>query len=164
MAAPQPGSKAPPFDLPALGGGRGSLAGMKKGERAVVAFIKATCPTCQLEMPFLEKLFRHHQGDARVRFLAVTQEEAPAAEGFNRDYGITMPTLLDSKPYEVSARYGLTHVPTLFVIDADGRVESTSVGFARNDLEALEAGLAGWTGKKPAGIFEGSPVPDFKPG
>jgi hypothetical protein len=42
----------------------------------------------------------------------------------------------------VSNAYSLTNVPTIFLIDTDGAVKVSSMGFDKKDLETIAAYLA----------------------
>jgi hypothetical protein len=72
---------------------------------------------------------------------------------------------MDGQGYPASNAYGLTNVPTVFLISPDGKVRVSSVGFSKNDLETIAAELAQHTGKPLAPVFlPGEVVPDYKPG
>ncbi|MHB8755981.1 MAG: hypothetical protein ACYC92_13655, partial [Candidatus Acidiferrales bacterium] len=65
----------------------------------------------------------------------------------------------------VSKQYGLTNVPTIFLIQPNGHVQTASVGFAKNDLEEIAAQVANVSGKTPQALFRpGEKVPEYKPG
>jgi peroxiredoxin len=112
----------------------------------------------------LDKLYRHHKGDANIRFFSVAQEDRDGACSFADSYKLTMPVALDSKPYTVSAQYGLIIVPTLFLIQGDGTVDQVTVGFVKKEFEELAQKLAKASGKEPAPLFKDVSVPDIKPG
>ncbi|HLG18243.1 MAG TPA: TlpA disulfide reductase family protein [Bdellovibrionota bacterium] len=164
MGAIPSGKKAPDFTLPGLDGKSHSVSNLKTGEVAVVSFYKATCPTCQFALPYLDSLYQYHKGDPNVRFLAVAQEDVKEAKDFSSEYKLTMPVALDPAPYKVSSQYDLTHVPTVFLIQNDGTVEQTTVGFVKKEYEQLAQKLGQATKKRPAPIFEGLSVPEIKPG
>lgn len=48
----------------------------------------------------------------------------------------------DEDGYIVSNAYGLTNVPTIFLVDTDGTVRVSSMGFDKKDLETIAAELA----------------------
>jgi peroxiredoxin len=58
MAALGTGAKAPDFELKSLHGKRVSLSEELSRGAVVLAFFKASCPTCQYAFPFLERLHR----------------------------------------------------------------------------------------------------------
>ena len=157
-------SKAPGFDLPATAGKSYSVSGLKPGDLAVVAFFKATCPTCMLAMPFVDKLFRSHQGDRGVRIFSVAQEPEREANDFAKRYDLKLPVALDQDPYRVSTQYGLTNVPTIVVVTPDGMIERTIVGFVKREYEALARRIAQAVNKAAVDLFAGVSVPELKPG
>jgi len=65
MAALGTGAKAPDFELKTLDGKRGSLGEELSRGPVVLAFFKASCPTCQYAFPFLERLHRAYAGPTR---------------------------------------------------------------------------------------------------
>ncbi len=132
------GILAPDFALPDLSGNRRSLEELLQQGPAVLAFFKISCPTCQYTFPFLERLHQQLHGSS-ASIIGISQDARRKTEGFNRDYGVTFPVLLDSEDedYPVSNAYGITHVPTLFLIETDRRIALSSVGFAKADFEEL---------------------------
>ena len=159
------GHAAPTFTLPAVAGGETfSLADALKKGPVVAAFFKITCPVCQFTFPFIERLHKAHGGDA-VSFVGISQNDATETKEFLVEYGITFPAVTDEDRYPVSNQYGLTTVPTVFLIAPDGRVKVSSVGFCKADLEKIAKELADYLRKKPSVVFLPSEiVPDYKPG
>jgi peroxiredoxin len=136
------GNKAPGFSLKSLDGKEHSLNDLLQRGPVVAAFFKVSCPVCQFTFPFLERLHKHYGGDA-VTFLGISQDGARDTKDFAKEFGVTFPMLLDDeKGYIVSNAYGLTNVPTIFLIDTDGTVKVSSVGFDKKDLETIAAELA----------------------
>ena len=118
------------FSLPGLDGEMFSLS---PGIPAVLLFFKASCPTCQYAMPFFERLYAKAN---RASFFGVSQDDPRKTREFVRSYGISFPVLIDNAPkYTVSNAYGLTNVPTPFLVSADGTVEFSSAGWARVDMD-----------------------------
>jgi peroxiredoxin len=136
------GNIAPRFSLKGLDGREYSLhASMERGP-VVAAFFKISCPVCQFTFPFLERLYKRYGGDG-VTFLGICQDDAKAAGKFAKEYGITFPMVMDDENgYVVSNAYGLTNVPTIFLIQTDGMVKVSSMGFDKKDLEMIAAELA----------------------
>ena len=102
---------------------------------AVIAFFKVTCPTCQFTFPFLERLSRA----GSVRMVGVSQDDAESTAEFNREFGVTFPTLLDEehRDYPASNAFGISQVPSMFLVEPGGRISWTSNGFSRRELEEL---------------------------
>src|SRR6266513_4794679 len=136
------GNIAPGFSLKALDNKEYSLNTLLECGPVVAAFFKISCPVCQFTFPFLERLYKHYGGHA-VTFLGISQDYARSTTKFAREYGTTFPILLDdANGYVVSNAYGLTNVPTIFLIDTDGAVKVSSMGFDKKDLETIAAFLA----------------------
>ena len=134
------------------------------GGPVLLAFFKVSCPTCQFTFPFLERLYQqlHDQG---VQMWGVVQDKARDGARFAATYGVTFPILIDDSPYEVSRAYGLTHVPSLFLVDPEGRVEISSEGFSKTDLMAIQRSLAQELSATPPSLFLPTErIPEYKPG
>ena len=148
MTKIQAGHAAPVFTLKSTEGKGFSLADALKKGPVVAAFFKITCPVCQFTFPFLERLHRAHSGDA-VSFVGISQNEDAQTKEFLAEYGITFAGLMDEDGYPVSNSYGLNTVPTVFLIAPDGKVQVSSVGFCKADLEKIAKELSGYFQKKP---------------
>lgn len=149
------GAEAPEFRLPDVDGGEHSLAGLISGGPVVLVFYKGTCPVCQLTLPFLERL----QG-GKVRVVAISQDNAKATREFWQRYGLTFPVLLDEAAagYEVSNRFGISTVPSLFEVHTDGRIAHAWQSWSKADVEALAR-------RAERAVFaSGEQVPAFRPG
>jgi peroxiredoxin len=129
------GARAPSFRLKNLDGAMVSLEELLSRGPALLAFYKISCPVCQLTFPYLERL----AGGSGIQIVGISQDDIAATQGFNRRFGITFPTLLDqaSESYPASNAFGITNVPTLFLVEPDGHIASAVSGFSKRDLEAL---------------------------
>ena len=146
---------APKFDLAKLGGGRKSLDEFLAKGAVLLAFFKISCPVCQLTLPYLNRM-----KGGKLQVVAISQDDAESTAEFHDEFRISMETLLDSDDdgYPVSNAYGITHVPTMFVIERDGTIGEVIHGFVKRQMEALGArcGIA---------PFEpGDYVPEWKAG
>ncbi|GAC1632498.1 MAG: hypothetical protein NVS9B14_05830 [Candidatus Acidiferrum sp.] len=160
------GSVAPNFSLKSLDGKEFSLsAALQKGP-VVLAFFKIGCPVCQFTFPFLERLYQRHKNSA-VTIVGVSQNGPEKTTSFNKEYGVTFPVLLDpeEKGYVVSNAYGLTMVPTIFLVDTDGSVLVSEMGFVKADLESISAQLAARNNAPKAPLFLATEsIPANRPG
>jgi peroxiredoxin len=158
------GKKAPNFSLKGSDGKEYSLEELLKKGPVFAAFFKASCPVCQFTFPFLERLYKQFGGDG-VTFLGVSQDDARATKDFARQYGITFPMVMDEKGYPASNAYGLTMVPTVFLIDTDGTAKVSSMGFNKYDLEKIASELADRKHIPRAALFQpNESVPANRPG
>jgi peroxiredoxin len=165
MAALPAGIKAPDFSLPALDGSRFSLQDALKTGPILAAFFKVSCPVCQYTFPFLERIYKAH-GDKKLTIVGISQNDQRDTAAFMKEYGVTFRTLLDDpNGYAVSNAYGLTNVPTLFLIGQDGQIEISSVGWVKQDIEEINRQLTGTQQSPPLTIFQpGEDVRDFRAG
>jgi peroxiredoxin len=159
------GNTAPGFSLIALDNKEYSLNTLLERGPVVAAFFKISCPVCQFTFPFLERLHQRYGGDS-VTFLGISQDDAKSTSKFAKEYGITFPVLIDDENgYLVSNAYGLTNVPTIFLIDAGGSVAVSSMGFDKRDLETVATHLAERKKISLAPLFRPDEVvPANKPG
>lgn len=131
----QTGDRAPSVTLRTLAGAAVSTDELWAQGPVVLAFYKASCPTCQLTLPFLDRL---RAGGASVYCIA--QDSAATARAFNAEFGMPeMPTLLDpaGDGYPASNAFGISYVPAMFLAGADGAILWDSTGFVRSELEQL---------------------------
>jgi peroxiredoxin len=154
------GRKAPWFEATRLDGGTESLDGILSKGPAVLVFFKAGCPTCQLTLPFLQRINGNRAENATdaPRIIAVSQDDAFITTEFNRHFKVDLPTLLDGKPYRASNGFEITNVPSVFSIAADGTVEHAFSGFVKTELEELGRRFGTET------FRPGERVPAIKPG
>jgi hypothetical protein len=82
------------------------------------------------------------------RLWAISQDMVDRAGPYARAAGIDYPVLIDAPGYEVSRLYNPPATPTIFLVGPDGRVEFSTYGFAKSDINELAeriAGHLGWT-------------------
>ena len=158
------GHTAPGFSLKALDGKEYSLQKLLERGPAVVAFFKVSCPVCQFTFPFLQRLHERYAGDGAT-VTGVSQDDARDTKEFNQEYGVTFLTLVDIEGYPASNAYGLTSVPTIFLIAPDGKVKVSCMGFSKSDLEKIASELSLYKKMQAAPLFRTNEiVPACKPG
>jgi len=158
------GTQAPAIDLPDTNGHRVSIEELLKKGPVLAAFFKVSCPVCQMTLPFLERIHKAYGSD-KAAIVGVSQDDAADTKEFNREYGLSFPALIDAEDYPVSNAYGLTNVPTLFLIQQDGTIAASLTGFDKQGLEGVAASFADVTGRPPMAVFRpDEKVPDHKPG
>ncbi len=164
MAAISAGKTAPAFELATLTGDLLTLTqGLAKGP-VLLAFFKVGCPTCQFTFPFLERLHQQLK-QQNIQIWGIVQDRAQDAAQFASTFGVTFPILIDDSPYKVSRQFGISHVPSLFLVKADGRVEIFTDGFSKADLLNIHRSMAQLLSATPQALFlPNEKIPDFKPG
>ncbi|GIT81794.1 thiol-disulfide isomerase [Leifsonia sp. LS1] len=102
------------------------------GDVLVVNFWYAGCPPCRVEAPDLEALYQKYKAEG-VGFLGVNlYDSASTAESFEKDKGVTYPSVLDRDTGSVLLAFSKTvppkATPTTLVIDKKGRVSARILG------------------------------------
>jgi peroxiredoxin len=137
---------APDFSATTLDGRTVSLADFRGQKRVIVSFWASWCGPCRLEMPELAKFYKdNHDDSSDFEILAVSIDEDPKdASDFVTAQKLAFPVLLD--PHQKMANaYEVEGIPTMFVIDKDGKVIYGRAGFEPN----MEFQLARELGIKP---------------
>src|SRR5215475_10014257 len=117
----QPGSSVSLFSLPQLDGGDWRL---ERGKPSLLIFFETDCPTCQLTIPYLNRLAQALDGRAEI--IGISQDGEA-----------------------VSREYDPQAVPTLFMIDAAGKIARTSVAFDKAELNVIAAEMLNAVGVEP---------------
>ena len=113
------------------------------GEPVVLNFWYAACAPCRVEAPDLQSLHEEWEPQG-VRFVGVNvRDTAGTAEAFERNFGITYPSLEDRGGQVLLAMTDYVPpqaVPTTIVLDRQGRVSARILGVAeRSTLKTLIA-------------------------
>jgi peroxiredoxin len=129
------GAQAPAFELKQLDGEKKSLGQILSKGPAVLVFFKISCPVCQLAAPYLQRL----AASPTLQVIGISQDDDASTRDFNRRFGLTFATLLDQskEDYPASNAYGISSVPSLFLVEPDGQLAQAFSGFSKRDLEAL---------------------------
>ncbi len=152
MSALEAGGKAPDFTLPTMNGDSFSLQQALRKGPVLLAFFKISCPVCQFAMPYAERLFQAAQGK-NVSVIGVSQDDEKATAAFMKQYRLTLPIALDDiKSYPASNAYGLTNVPTFFLVNPSGEIEVSLVGWFREDIDRIYHAI----------VAEPEPAPFFR--
>jgi len=160
------GVKAPEFALTSTKGKSLILSDLLRNGPAVLAFFKVSCPVCQYAFPFLERLWQLHKTDP-VTMIGISQDNAADTQNFIKKYGVTFHVALDDPArYIVSNAYKLTNVPTAYLIDRDGEIQVSSVGWARQEIDDINLKLSMMNrAQQPGPLFKvGEDIAAFKAG
>ena len=79
---------------------------------------------------------------------------------------VSFPILLEGEEYPISTAFDIMATPTVFLIDRDGTVRYTTMGFMKPGLEAMADAVADALGKPHAPLVSDADadVPMFVPG
>jgi peroxiredoxin len=123
------GTRAPAFDLP-LADGSGDTLSLEslQGRVVVLDFWSTTCRPCLREMEDLKVLWRRMKPRGVTVVGLSTGGESPAQIArFGKDRNVDYPLVVD--PGRVAAAYQVRSLPTLYVIDREGRISAAHSGY-----------------------------------
>lgn len=124
------GKPAPDFALPDLQGNTVRLSD-HKGKVVVINFFAHWCPPCEKEAPELERDIWQAYKDKGVVLLGVAtwaqDDPKKVATSFAQKYKLTYPILVDADD-KTAKQYGISAVPTTFVVDRKGTIKKVVVG------------------------------------
>lgn len=129
------GDSAPDFVLRGAHGGQRSLTEFIATGPALLVFFKTTCKSSHIAIPLYGELERRY-GDV-VPVVAIAQDPGDVAERWLADQRFAGPVLADVPTYDVSAAYGLLGLPTAVLVNSDGTVIESLVGWSRDAMNAL---------------------------
>lgn len=123
---------APSLEGELMSGGTWSLA-QERGRVVVLNVWASWCAPCRAEAPILQSLWEEF-GDDGVSFIGLNTRDSPAtANSFEKAYGITYPSVVDSDGRLQLRFSGIAPpqaIPTTLVIDRDGKVAGRILGRA----------------------------------
>lgn len=114
-----------------------------KGKVAVIRFWSDSCKSCAEEMPQIEKVYKKYADKGLVILAVNIGEDKAAVAKFVEGINISYTVLLDPGAV-VTKRYGITGLPTTFIIDRNGTIrekilgETGVVAFEQMVLEQLK--------------------------
>jgi len=150
-AAAQVNKKAADFSLASLDGQTVSLADYHAKKKVVVSFWASWCGPCRLELPVLADFYKkYHKDDSNFEILAISiDDERAEAEAYASKAKLPFPVLWDPGS-KTADSYSVNAIPSMFVIDSNGKIVYGNTGMD----QALEVRLAvslglGLNPKKP---------------
>jgi peroxiredoxin len=148
-SAPEPGDRAPDFELRSVDGDKIRLKDYRDESNVVLVFGSATCPLTASSIGGLKKLYDDYNGDD-VEFLFVYVREAhpgdliPAHSSMNDKVGtaellrdeeeLEMPILVDELSGKVHRKYSGQPNPA-FLIDRSGRVAYRQLALNPDEMD-----------------------------
>ena len=130
-----------------------SLSAYRPGTKALLVFFETDCPTCQLALPYLNALSKDNG-----QVIGISQDDQRSTTQFVQQMGINYPVELD-RELQLSKAFNPQSVPTFYLMDEDGTVAQSLVGFDKAGLNQLAQAF----GHEPiAPASDGAPA--WKPG
>ncbi|MDQ3514396.1 MAG: TlpA family protein disulfide reductase [Chloroflexota bacterium] len=169
MATLDVGGTVPGLDMALTdteGTGR-TLAGALADGPVLLGLYKSSCQASKTMFPFLQRLHERY-GPRGLQVLGLSQDSENITRSFGRRAGLTFPILLDPEGYPVSRAFDITATPTVYLIDPDGTVVATTMGFFADPVNELAAKAAEAVGAEPEPIYTDEDAaqgtPRFVPG
>ncbi|MBB5439721.1 thiol-disulfide isomerase/thioredoxin [Pedobacter sp. AK017] len=111
---------------------------MMQGKIVVLDFWATWCVPCMQEMPYLQKVYEQYKHHPNVMFMVInsgarnTIKDALGWEAKNPQY--TFPLYFNNDP-DIGEKVGFTLIPTIAVIDQQGKMQFRTIGFEGAELE-----------------------------
>lgn len=135
------GDTAPSFTLPDIHADKPDISlESLRGKTVYVDFWASWCAPCLRSMPLINELYDKYR-DQDFEVIAINVDD-PIEDGLDflldtpLDYLIAADTEND-----VLSEFGVTGMPTSFLIDKDGTIRMIHMGFRTNDIEIIEAAV-----------------------
>ncbi|MFA6234319.1 MAG: TlpA disulfide reductase family protein [Bacteroidota bacterium] len=126
----QAGTPAPDFSAAVYEGDSLRLSELR-GKIVFIDFWYTSCHPCQLAVPAIEKMYEEFGRDGNVVFLGVNpydKADNRFLKKFLASRGVNYPVLLAE--YSVAEKYEVPGYPTFFIIDREGVIRWSAVGYA----------------------------------
>jgi peroxiredoxin len=134
---------APDFSLRDLDGNVRRLVSFR-GRVVLLTFWTTWCPPCQSDIPLMEELYQtyRHQGFEVVAVVSDVRG-ADVVQPFASQHRLSF-TILQDATGQVTRLYGVTSLPTTYLLDQQGRLVRVAVGnsdWTKADARALITSL-----------------------
>ena len=134
------GSESPDFSATDLHGEAVALSEFRDRKVVVMDFWAEWCGPCLMAMPKLQELHDEFEGQP-LEILAVNLGETPEQiQSFIARKGYTFRVVPDQF-HSIGDRFGVTGIPTMVVVGADGRVKRIRVGYSGGSMDQLRKNL-----------------------
>jgi cytochrome c biogenesis protein CcmG/thiol:disulfide interchange protein DsbE len=142
-----------------------SLRSVLEAGPLLLGIYKSSCASSKQMFPFLERLHQRHAASG-LKVLGVSQDSENITRSFARRYGITFPILVEGEEFPISRAFEIMATPTIFLIEPDGNISYTTMGFLKPGLDAMGDSVADAVGAshEPLVSEADADVPMFVPG
>lgn len=109
-----------------------------KGKVVLINFFATWCLPCNQDLPVLQKeIWERYKDNKRFCLLVVGRDHTEAElDSFKRLKGFTFPFYPD-KSKGVYSQFATKYIPRNYLIDQDGRIVYTSMGYTRQEFNIM---------------------------
>jgi peroxiredoxin len=133
------GDIAPDFTVEMLDGSKVTLSALQ-GKPTLLIFWATWCPPCRLELSKLQEHIIDRYGD-KINVLPISRgEERAKVEEYISKMGYTFVVGLDGDQ-SIYRKYATNYIPRCFVIDANGKVLYSGVGYDEAIAQEVEQNI-----------------------
>ncbi len=136
------GEAAPDFSFETAPGKTQKLSDLK-GKVVWINFFATWCPPCRKELPHLQKEVydKYVENDDFVLIILGREHSWEEINKFKKEQGFTMPFYPDPER-KVFSVYAQQNIPRNFIIDKNGKIAVSSVGFNKDDFGQIKNKVA----------------------
>jgi len=98
-----------------------------RGKSVLIHFWATWCPICKFEQDSIEAISK----DNKIITVAMNSGEAMEIQNFMEKNNLSFPVIIDEDGL-LAQRYGVTGVPTSFILNPEGIIEYTEIGYTTN--------------------------------
>ena len=120
------GTRAIDFQLQTLDGKTVKLSDFR-GKPVLLNFWATWCGPCRFEMPFLQQINDSYSAKGLVLLAIDIAEDSTTVQKFMTDLNLSLTVPMDTTA-KVAKSYGITAIPSTFLIDKDGIIRGKVVG------------------------------------
>jgi cytochrome c biogenesis protein CcmG/thiol:disulfide interchange protein DsbE len=131
-------SPAPSFTLPLIGSSKGtiSLADLK-GKVVYLDFWATWCPPCRKSFPWMQDIYQRYKDKGLAVVAVSVNARQKDAEKFIKEHNPNFITAFDSGK-KTAKTYKLEAMPSSYLIDRQGKIISTHLGFRTSNISKVE--------------------------
>jgi thiol-disulfide isomerase/thioredoxin len=111
-----------------------------RGKVVVLDFWASWCVPCRHSFPWMNRMQQQYAGDGLVIIGVNLDANASDAEAFLRDFPAEFTIVADASG-ELARQFAVEAMPSSYVIDRDGRIVATHLGFQTRKADEYETNI-----------------------
>ncbi|GAB3652537.1 hypothetical protein GCM10027594_27090 [Hymenobacter agri] len=113
-----------------------------KGKIVLINFFATWCGPCMQELPHVQELQQRYHNNSKFALLVIGREHSQAEiTAFKTQKKFDLPFYPDEKR-TVYSLFASEYIPRNYLLDAEGRVVYTSVGFSQVEFDKMAGKIA----------------------